>query len=301
MPLQLQNSFQVTASFRKQLAVLAELTKLRITFFVSITTLFGFVSAKGYFTVDALFSCLGIFLMACSSAVLNQIQEHEIDSVMERTKSRPIPSGQVSVKSAVLLVIELFFLAVLVFSLTNWTTFWLGVVTFVWYNLIYTPLKKKHYLAIIPGSVIGALPPMAGWAAAGRNILEPQILLIAFFFFVWQIPHFWLLLLQYRKDYESAGFPTMFKRFTREQLSRITFAGILFTGFIGVSFPIFAFVHAWYLIAIILFAFIYMVVQSLSLLDKSLKVKSFKPVFIGVNLYVLFVIVIISIDRFILP
>ena len=66
----------------------------------------------------------------------------------------------------------------------------------IWYNGIYTPLKRKTAFAVVPGSVIGAIPPMVGYVAAGGSALDPQILAFAFFMFMWQIPHFWLLIMK---------------------------------------------------------------------------------------------------------
>jgi heme o synthase len=99
----------------------------------------------------------------------------------------------------------------------------------IWYNGIYTPLKKINPLAIIPGSLVGSIPPAVGWTAAGGNILDPQIIILSFFFFIWQIPHFWLLLLIFGKDYENAGFPTLMQIFSSDQLARITFIWIVAT------------------------------------------------------------------------
>ena len=166
------------------------------------TTLFGYICSAGSLSFTAWVTSIGIFAMACSAAVLNHLQEKNTDALMNRTKKRPLPSGKVSSTFAFALALGLFVSgSVVLLVFTNFLTFVLGFSALIWYNLIYTPLKMKHFIAIIPGSVIGALPPIAGWAAAGGNILDPQILTIAFFFFIWQIPHFWLLLLLYRSDY----------------------------------------------------------------------------------------------------
>ena len=79
----------------------------------------------------------------------------------------------------------------------------LGFLTVIWYNIVYTYLKRISSLAVIPGSLIGALPPLVGWASSGSSIFSPRPLGIALFFFIWQIPHFWLLLLNFGGDYEK--------------------------------------------------------------------------------------------------
>ena len=94
------------------------------------------------------------------------------------------------------------------------------------YNLVYTPLKRVTPFAALPGALIGALPPAMGWAAAGGYLQDPSIHLVAFFFFLWQIPHFWLLLLFYGQDYRDGGMPSLLDRFDRGQVLRLTFLWI---------------------------------------------------------------------------
>lgn len=265
---------------------------------MTLTTLFGYICAASTFTYTAVAASIGIFCLACSASVINHLQEQGTDALMERTKNRPLPASKVSTRFAVYLALGLFLsggTVLLVF--TNMTTFVLGFSALLWYNLIYTPLKKKHFIAIIPGSVIGALPPMAGWAAAGNSILDPQILIIAFFFFIWQIPHFWLLLMLYRTDYERGGFPTIFKIFDQSQMARMTFIWTVATGFVGLLLPMFFALRPSYAMDAIVIAFILLVLKSTSLLREEVSRRSFRYVFLGINLYVLFVVIVVSIDK----
>ena len=80
--------------------------------------------------------------------------------------------------------------------------------------------------AALPGALIGALPPAMGWAPAAATCRIPSIHLVAFFFFLWQIPHFWLLLLFYAQDYQAGGLPSLLDRFDRGQVLRLTFLWI---------------------------------------------------------------------------
>jgi protoheme IX farnesyltransferase len=89
--------------------------------------------------------------------------------------------------------------------------------------LIYTPLKRKTAFAVIPGSVIGALPPVVGWLAGGGSLIDPKLLVLAFFFFMTQVPHFWLLMLKYGQEYVDAGYPSVTTTFTQKQIKRVTF------------------------------------------------------------------------------
>ncbi len=285
-------------NIKKIIFTFAELTKVRVTFFVTLTTLFGYICVRGDISLTALAATFGIFFLACSSAVINHLQEQVTDAMMERTKNRPLPSGRVTRNVAIDVAFILFLSGILTLILfTDVVTLALGVSAVIWYNGIYTPLKKKNFIAIIPGSVIGAIPPVAGWVAAGGSLSDPRIQLIAFFFFIWQIPHFWLLLLLHRSDYESAGFPTIFKYFNQAQLARLTFAGTMVTGLIAILFPLFSVLNSSFAGYCILGAFVLLLIKSTVLLKTELTRQSFRYVFLGINLFVLFVVVVVSIDK----
>ena len=166
-------------SFSAIMKVLSELTKFRITMLVSFTTGLGYILAAEHISIALFFPILGIFLLACASSCLNHYQERDTDALMERTKYRPIPSGRIEPVNV--LFVSLFLLiagTVVLLTATNFLTFLVGIFTFVWYNGIYTPLKKVSAFAIIPGSLVGALPPVAGWVAAGGYLFDssgPQV------------------------------------------------------------------------------------------------------------------------------
>src|SRR5574338_1116718 len=125
---------------------------------------------------------------------------------MKRTRNRPIPSGKISPENALKIAVTLLIAgATMIYAGSGLLALGLGLLNLLWYNAIYTKLKKVNPLAIIPGSLVGAIPPAVGWVAAGGSISDPRILIISSFFFIWQIPHFWLLLLVLDKDYETAG------------------------------------------------------------------------------------------------
>ncbi len=195
---------------KNKFKILVEITKLRITIFVTITTMFGYIAATNSIDIKLLLPSLGILLLACGSAAINHFQERKTDLLMDRTKNRPIPSGKISSTSVLYISLILVLSgSVLLFVGSGILALALGFLNLIWYNGVYTPLKKVSPLAIIPGSLVGAIPPVVGWVAGGGYILDPQIILIAFFFFIWQIPHFWLLLMVLDKDYQKAGFPTL--------------------------------------------------------------------------------------------
>jgi len=219
----------------------SQLAKTRITIAVTITTIAGYSIHHGGFSDRMILPSLGLFLIACGSAVLNQVQEIKRDSMMERTKNRPLPSGSVSIASAIVftLLLVLTGTIILYFSSGPIATL-LALAALVWYNLIYTYLKKITAFAVIPGSVIGAIPPAVGWTAAGGRIDDPVLWIVCFFFFMWQVPHFWLLLLKFGKQYEQAGFPSLSNVYSNRQLQNITFVWIiamLASGLFLIYFP----------------------------------------------------------------
>lgn len=227
--------------------VIAEIIKLRITVLVSFTTALGYILSVSKIDTAILFAPLGIFLLACGSAAINHYQERSLDRLMSRTKKRPLPSGYVtSVFVLLTSVVSILAGGIILYFGTNVNTLFIGLITLMWYNGIYTPLKRKSALAVIPGSLVGALPPLAGWAAGGGNLFDFHIIYIALYFFLWQIPHFWLLLIIYGDDYKKAGFPVLNDIFGLKVLKILTAfwivlsmlfaAGTSFTGL--VNYPV---------------------------------------------------------------
>ncbi|MDY0082663.1 MAG: protoheme IX farnesyltransferase [Ignavibacteriaceae bacterium] len=281
-----------------QIKIITELTKLSITVFVTVTTAFGYIAYSGTINSEIILPTIGILFLACGSAAINHYQERNTDRLMERTKSRPIPSGKI--KASTVLFIAIFLAvsgSIMLFFGGGLLALALGILNLIWYNAIYTPLKKKTPFAIIPGSIVGALPPMVGWVSAGGDIFNPQILLIAIFFFIWQIPHFWLLLLLLDKDYQKAGFPTLTQIFNQQQLGRITFIWIIATAVTGLLLPLFQISQNGYINLSLLLAAVWLSYKSISLIRSTVERTSYKFAFKGINYFALFVVLMVSIDK----
>lgn len=267
-----------------------------------ITTGFGYIAASDtVFGINFLLILLGVLLLACGSAALNHYQERSTDALMERTRNRPVPSGRLKPKSALKISVLLSSAGgLLLYFSGGFVPASFGLLNLVWYNGIYTPLKKRTPFAIIPGSLVGAIPPVIGWTAAGGELLNPQIVMIAFFFFIWQIPHFWLLLLVFDEDYKRAGLPTLTEIFSKEQLVRITFIWIVSTAISSLLLPMVSLVHIEIIKYIIVVSVIVLSVNSLRLLKYSGENLPIRFAFRNINLFVLFIVSIISIDKLIL-
>lgn len=285
---------------RNNIKIFFELTKVKITSFVTVTTAFGYIAATSQIDVGIIPVLLGVLLLAFGSAALNHYQEKDFDAKMNRTKNRPIPSGRIS-SSLALLISSLLVISgsIVLIVFTNLLVLSLGLLNLVWYNLIYTLLKRKTPFAIIPGSFVGAIPPMIGWAAAGGSLIDPQMIIIAFFFFIWQIPHFWLLLLVMDNEYRQAGFPTLSMLFSKEQLSRITFIWIISTAVTGLMIPLFGIVsQLWVDIALFLSG-VLLTWKAFGLLIESNDYSAFRLNFKSINYFALSVVFFVSIDKLI--
>jgi protoheme IX farnesyltransferase len=188
-----------------------ELAKPRITTMVAFTALVGFVSASraSPWTAVLVAALVGTALVAAGASVLNQVYEKDTDALMQRTRSRPIPSGRVQPAPAAAFGAALTAsgLATLLLGCGPLATA-VALVTWLSYLFAYTPLKRRTPLATIVGAVPGALPPVIGWAAAGDG-LGPGAFILFAILFLWQIPHFLAIAWLYRDDYARAGFPML--------------------------------------------------------------------------------------------
>ena len=198
----------LVARDRRQVASdLVALTKPRVLVMVLVTTLVGYVvgltGPADY--ARAIHLMIGTLLAAGGTLAWNQYREREIDGRMERTRTRPLPAGRLQplealVFSAGLTVLGLAYLAALVGSLAALVT----LVTAVLYLFAYTPLKTRTALCTLVGAVPGALPPVAGWAAARGDVTVGAWMLFALLF-LWQLPHTLAIARLYRDDYARAG------------------------------------------------------------------------------------------------
>jgi len=183
------------------------LAKPRITLLIVISTAVGFcyggLSALNLITL--LHALLGTALMAAGSATLNQWYERDLDAKMNRTRSRPIPSGAVPSQHALWFGISLSLLGVIeLWAFTNPLAAILGLVTSAGYLFAYTPLKRRGPICTTVGALPGAIPPLIGFAAASGHLSIEAWVLFGILF-LWQFPHFHAIAWIYRKDYEQAG------------------------------------------------------------------------------------------------
>jgi protoheme IX farnesyltransferase len=171
----------------------------------------------------------------------------------------------------------------------------LGLAAVFWYNGFYTWLKSRSAFAAIPGALVGAIPPAIGWIAGGGSLLDQRLAVLSFFFFMWQVPHFFIHLLAFGKEYEEAGLPSLTAVFTTAQLDRLTFQWITATA-VSLQLVIFfgllqsALVH----ISIIAFS-LWLVMSGINFMREH--EPSYTGVFKKTNYFMLMVMIFIFFDK----
>lgn len=183
------------------------LTKPDVTFLVVITTVAGYyLASTGPMDLTRLAVTLcATLLVAGGTAALNQYIEREMDAVMRRTASRPLPTGTLHAREVLAFGVCTILLGTAWLALAvNWLSALIALATSLSYLCAYTPLKTRTTLATAVGAIPGALPPLIGWAAASGTISEGAWILFAILF-VWQFPHFMAIAWMYREDYKRAG------------------------------------------------------------------------------------------------
>ncbi len=150
--------------------------------------------------------------------------------------------------------------------------------------------------AVVPGAIIGALPPMVGWAAAGASVFSINAIIVAFFFFIWQVPHFWLLLLKYGKEYEKSGFPSLTAIFSHRQIRFTTFIWILATAITALMLPVFNIVQSEVISIGVILVSLHLIVGFIKLLNFQLTAFNPGKYFMKINYFVLYMIILLSVD-----
>ena len=188
------------------------LCKPKIVALIVFTAVVGmFLAVPGMVPLDALiFGTAGIGLAASSAAVINQLVDQRVDSIMMRTRQRPLPRGNLSTESAVMFALALCALSMLILVfLVNTLTAVLTLVSLVGYGFIYSMyLKRATPQNIVIGGASGAAPPVLGWTAV-TGTLEPNALLLFLIIFAWTPPHFWALAIYRCEEYAKAAIPML--------------------------------------------------------------------------------------------
>ena len=186
------------------------LTRWRLSLAVAGTAVSGALFQAGARSgVALLLAGGGVALLAAAGSAGNQLQERDLDGKMRRTCLRPLPQGQLTPRQAMAVALGLGGGGLALLLMAGPLPALFGGMALACYNGVYTPLKRITPLALLPGALCGALPPLIGWCAAGGNPADFRILLIATLIYLWQLPHFWRLADRHADDYRRAGLPVL--------------------------------------------------------------------------------------------
>lgn len=274
-------------------------TKSRISISVAISAVLGYLLSTETVNFHILYVFMATYLLASGSSALNQVQEWKYDEMMERTNKRPLPMKKITPKKGLLISISFLYkgLAILYFTSPTILSLLLGIAALVVYNLIYTPMKRKSSFAAIPGALIGAIPPAIGWTYGNINLLEPKLIALMLFFFIWQIPHFWLLLIIYKDQYKKAGFPVLTDLLTTEQISRISYVWIYALVLVGIFIPILENSVNFVSVSILILLSAFLVYRTRKLLKVVDNPNYYKFAFIQINIFVLSTTLVLSLNK----
>ncbi|MFW5721288.1 MAG: protoheme IX farnesyltransferase [Bacteroidota bacterium] len=276
---------------------LPQLMRLGVTMAVTFSTATGYIVIAGTINSDFFLLLAGVFLLSGGASALNQYQERETDVLMSRTCKRPIPSGKISALTGLLISLFLTFsglLLLLIFA--GYIPALLGLFNMLWYNGFYTYLKKKTAFAVVPGSLTGVTPVVIGWSAGGGSLIDPVIVFIAFFLYLWQIPHFWLLLIRFNNDYKKAGLGSLSSLFTENQSKRVVYSWVIGTTIASLFFPYFGIIKSNVLIVILLATSAWLSVSFYRIIFEKTKVIKLKKAFIVLNAYMIIVLFLLILE-----
>jgi heme o synthase len=187
------------------------LTKPRLNFLVVLSSLAGYVMGGGELSnaVSVVCTLAGTALVASGASAFNQVIERGPDSLMRRTRLRPLPDGRLQPRESLVFAAVMSVAGLLILGAgVNLLSALVALTTLVTYALVYTPLKRRSSFATVVGAIPGALPPVIGWAAARDSLSQGAWVLFAILF-LWQLPHFLAIAWIYREDYARAGFPML--------------------------------------------------------------------------------------------
>lgn len=201
----IMSSAEMTSKKTSKVKSYMSFTKFRLSALVIISALSGYLFVGGSDSLELTYLLVGGLLVTAASNGSNQIWEREYDILMKRTANRPLPTGEMSIKEAYAVVIVCLIAGTALLYMINLYSALLGLLAYISYVFMYTPMKRKSPWAVFVGAIPGAIPPFLGAiAATGEFGLVPGVLF--FVQFTWQFPHFWAIAWVAFDDYKAGGF-----------------------------------------------------------------------------------------------
>ncbi|MEG6505239.1 protoheme IX farnesyltransferase [Nitratidesulfovibrio sp. 1201_IL3209] len=237
------------------------LLRLNVTLMVGAATAFGFLLAVPLPLVAQVeqvgqigqagalaWVVAGAMLLAAACSAWNQVQERDIDALLPRTAGRPLPAGRMTPGAAVGVGMALFAAALgclhAASPVSGLQLALVGAGIAVAYNGVYTPLKRVTSFALLPGALVGAMPPLLGWMAAGGDPRDPVAILLYGVYVLWQVPHFWLRAQRERIHYARAGLPVPPAQFAAARYGRLLRVWYHAYAVAVLMLPVFPLLHA---------------------------------------------------------
>jgi|TARA_B100001250_G_scaffold400759_1_gene411707 protoheme IX farnesyltransferase len=282
-----------------------QLIKMNITILVVITSYLGYYLGLRYMDfimleyeswIIFLYLISGTFISSSGACILNQYFEVEFDKKMNRTKLRPLPTGIIKLKNALILGLFFSFLGPFILFQINFLTSLISVLTILIYIIVYTPLKRYSSFNTIIGAIPGALPPLGGWVAA-TNEINIQGMLLFGILFCWQIPHFLSLAIIYKEDYKLGGFKMLPGNANSSNM--VNFQIIFFTMaliYSSIGIYILNLTSFIYVVGAVLLGLVFLIYSSIIIFDYSSK--AVKNIFIFSIIYLPSLLLLILIDSF---
>lgn len=276
------------------------LFKFHLSLAIALSGLAGFLIHTPQMGSDAALLFFSLLFLAAGCGGLNNIQDRKFDARFLRTQNRPLPSGVIRLNPARLLsglaiILGLTGLA----TLSRPEILFLGLLALFCYNGLYTPLKRITAWAMLPGVVCGILPVYIGWRAAGGPLASIPIIFLLILLALWQLPHFWLLVLVHKKDYrKEPAPPNLLNRLGFQQLERISLVWMSSVAGVMLLFPLVRLIQHPILIAGIM-------INAALLLIVSFKINLVRPTknaylrqFAWLNITVFVALGVTVVDRF---
>jgi len=283
-----------------QIMIWFHLIKLPISLMASASAFTGYILHFPALNSSSILIFISVFLLAGGSAAMNHYQDRTIDCFFSRTRERPLPRKLIQATHVLLFACGLIFMGLsgLFLSRVSFLPMLIGLIAILLYNGLYTPLKEKTILAIIPGTICGMMPPLIGWTAAGGNLRVPEIWILMTLIGLWQLPHFWLLILANRMEYCLSNIPNMLNIFTVGKLKNILFVWVLAFACMALFLPAFRILETPWMQWLLLIYFIPLLCFfGFSLLPKQ-KSSDYTGLFIYLNISMGFILLLIVADSF---
>ncbi len=274
------------------------LCRAPIAFFAAYAAMTGFLLAQQRSLADGVRAAVAILILAAGASVLNQYQERHIDARMERTRRRPLPIRVIVPSHALLIALALIAAGLAMLSLsTGKTPLMLGTLAILWYNGVYTYLKRMTAFAAVPGAIVGMIPPAIGWTAGGGSLMDPRIFAVSLLFFIWQVPHFWLQVLHHGEEYEQAGLPSLTRVLDKQQISRISFVWICAAITASLLLPLYGNLTSPLLYGALLFTAVGILLKSVKLVTAQRSPALTLALFRQLNIFILILMSLLSLER----